>query len=323
MKPETLSFYQAAVVRAVERVATSLDGALALAALARTASLSTFHFHRVFRGLVGETPLELHRRLRLERAAERLWTTELGILELAFEAGYDSHEAFTRAFRHAYGVPPSAYRERAAAPRCHGGPQTELPARCGLHVRGGRVDLSALVLIQPGETMDIVIEAHPTRRLATLRHVGPYAEIGQTFHRLGQIAAEAGLYARVAPQMLALYHDDPETTPATELRSDAALEVRDGDPLPAGLTEVVLPAGPYARAVHIGSYAGLGDAWARFLGGWLPTSGRRFGEGPSFEVYVTDPRTTPTDALRTDLYVPLSGGAPPPRAHTDWIEEGE
>ena len=66
MKPATRSFYQAAVERAVHRVIRTLDGALDLASLASEAALSPFHFHRVFRGMIGETPLELHRRLRLE-----------------------------------------------------------------------------------------------------------------------------------------------------------------------------------------------------------------------------------------------------------------
>ena len=63
MKPETRSFYELAVQRAIERVVSDLDQTLDLQGLARAAALSPFHFHRVFRGLVGETPLELLRRL--------------------------------------------------------------------------------------------------------------------------------------------------------------------------------------------------------------------------------------------------------------------
>ena len=91
MKPETRFFYETAVVRAVERVERSLDEALDLEALAREAALSTFHFQRVFRGLVGETAVELHRRLRMERAAERLCRTRKGVTAIAFDAGYDTH----------------------------------------------------------------------------------------------------------------------------------------------------------------------------------------------------------------------------------------
>jgi len=310
VKPETRSYYEAAVLRAMTRVVSSLDQALDLQSLAREAALSSFHFHRIFRGLVGETPLELHRRLRLERAAEQLGATDRPVTEIAFDAGYETHEAFTRAFRAHYDVAPSGFRERAAdaAEACHGGPATELAARSGLHFRNGRVDFDALTLPSTrGITMDVVIETMPTRRLATVRHVGPYSQIGEAFHRLGTLAAAGGLYAHVDPRMLGLYHDDPETTSAAELRSDAALVVRDDVPLPAGLVEVILPAGRYARSTHRGAYSALGDAWARLMGTWLPGSGYRVGAGPSYECYVTDPRTTPTEDLQTDLYLPIAG----------------
>lgn len=309
MKPETRTFYEAAVLRAVERIARSLDEALDLEALAKGAALSPFHFHRVFRGLVGETPLELHRRLRLERAAERLWRTGTGVTEIAFEAGYETHEAFTRVFRQSYGTSPSAFRQQAsdAGNACHGGPAVALAARCGVHVRNGAVDLRPLTFRSRGDTvMHVVVENRPALRVATVRHIGPYAEIAEAFHRLGTLAAENGLYAHAEPAMLALYHDDPESTPTRELRSDAALVVHPDAELPSGVAESTVPAGRYARTTHHGSYAGLGDTWARFMGEWLPDSGHRVGTGPSYEVYVTDPRTTATEALRTDLYLSLA-----------------
>lgn len=308
MKPETRTYYETAVLRAVGRVTESLDEALDLQALARGASLSPFHFHRVFRGLVGETPLELHRRLRLERAAEQLSVTARPVTEIAFDAGYETHEAFTRAFRARYGVPPSAFRERAssAASTCHGGPTVELASRSRLHVRAGRVDLTTLVLVTGEETMDVTLETMPTLRLATVRHVGPYPEIGAAFHRLGSIAAAAGLYEHADPRMIALYHDDPETTPPSELRSDAALILRDDTAIPADLTEATLPAGRYARFTLRGAYSGLPDAWARLMGEWLPHSGHRVGPGTPYEMYVNNPMTTATDQLLTDLYLPIA-----------------
>lgn len=309
MKDETRTFYATAVLRALERVAHSLDETLELEALAKTAALSTFHFHRVFRGLVGETPLELHRRLRIERAAEQLCTTSRTITAIGFDAGYETHEAFTRAFRQAYGSPPSAFRERQVRGRsssCHELP-IEIAARCGVHFKQGAPDLSSLAFVKQGAMkMNVVIETQPKRRLATVRHVGPYPEIAEAFHRLGSLAAAAGLYAHAQPAMLALYYDDPETTPAAELRSDAALIVLSDVELPSGVGEATLPAGRYAKTTHRGSYSGLGDTWARLMGEWLPKSGHRVGASPSYEIYVNDPRTTATEDLQTDIYVPLA-----------------
>lgn len=106
--------------------------------------------------------------------------------------------------------------------------------------------------------------------------------------------------------MIALYHDDPESTPADQLRSDAGVAVPADVTLPPELAEQRLPAGRYARTVHVGSYEKLGDTWARFLGEWLPESGERLGTGPSYERYLNDPTGTPKEKLLTEIYVPIA-----------------
>ncbi|MCZ7589785.1 MAG: AraC family transcriptional regulator [Gaiella sp.] len=85
--------------------------------LAARAYLSRCHFDRVVSAAAGETPARLRRRVLLERAAFRLVTTDATVLEVALEAGYSSNEAFTRAFRRAYGNGPSAWRSSPGAIR--------------------------------------------------------------------------------------------------------------------------------------------------------------------------------------------------------------
>ena len=65
---------------------------------------------RIVAAAAGETAGRLRRRVLLERAAHRLRSTDANVLEVAIEAGYSSHEAFTRAFQRAYGQPPSVWR---------------------------------------------------------------------------------------------------------------------------------------------------------------------------------------------------------------------
>src|SRR3954453_23911285 len=67
---------------------------------------SRFHFDRLIRGVAGEPPAAFRRRILLERAAYRMVTTRAPLLDIAVEAGYGSHEAFTRAFTRACGPPP-------------------------------------------------------------------------------------------------------------------------------------------------------------------------------------------------------------------------
>jgi AraC family transcriptional regulator len=305
VKKATQAFYEVAVDKAVARIRASLDEALDLTELSRLAALSPFHFHRLFRGMVGETPLELHRRLRLERAASALRDTEQGVTAIALDAGYETHEAFTRTFRAAYGEPPSAFRlaARARTAACERPLSVALAARSGIHI-----DSQAPFHPSPqGETdMDVRIEQRAALRLACVRHRGPYPRISEAFARLGALAGPRGLIGPHNIQMIAVYHDDPEIVPAHELRSDAALAVPEGVELPAGLTELRLPAGRYACTVHVGAYEKLGDTWTRLMGAWLPASGERVGEGVSYERYINDPSTAAPQDLRTELCVPLA-----------------
>jgi len=306
VKRETQSFYEAAVERAVARIARTLDEALDLGALAREAALSPFHFHRIFRGMLGETPLEMHRRLRLERAASELLASRAAITAIAFDAGYETHEAFTRAFRQAYHASPSAFRQAAADPRsgCTRPAQIELAAPSGVHFYRDKTAIQTVRFIAGDSTMDVTIENMPELRVAAIRHVGPYDGMSAAFTRLGAIAGRAGLFGLPNALVLGIYYDDPETTPADQLQSDAGIAIPDGAPLPDGLVENRLPAGRYARMTHVGPYSGLGDAWTRLMGQWLPKSGYRVGDSPAYEVYRNGPDDVPPEKLRTDIYLP-------------------
>lgn len=111
-------------------VERSLDDPTASAdSLADQAYLSRFHFDRLVAAATGEPPGALRRRLLLERAAHRVTTTRIGLLDIGIEAGYGSHEAFTRAFSRAYSQPPSRVR-RDPPLSFH---DLELPCPSGVH----------------------------------------------------------------------------------------------------------------------------------------------------------------------------------------------
>ena len=154
--------------------------------------------------------------------------------------------------------------------------------------------------------MQVDLKQLPALRVATIRHVGPYEHITPAFERLGALAGPAGLFERPETQLIAIYHDDPQTTAAEALRSDAGLVVAEDARLPAGVVEQRLGGGRYACTLHVGSYKTLGDTWSRFLHGWLPSSGHRAGKGPPYEVYLNNPHDTAEDQLRTELRIPIA-----------------
>jgi AraC family transcriptional regulator len=79
--------------------------------LAAVAGFSIPHFHRVFTAHVGESAISYVRRMRLERAARKLRMGAVDITEVALAAGYDSHAAFSKAFKQQFGLSPSEFRQ--------------------------------------------------------------------------------------------------------------------------------------------------------------------------------------------------------------------
>jgi AraC family transcriptional regulator len=147
----------------------------------------------------------------------------------------------------------------------------------------------------------------PELRLGTVRHIGPYNQIPIAFEQLGQrLGPAAAVIRERGTSMIAIYHDDPESVSPDQLRSDAAVVVPADLVLPDGVVEQRVPAGRYACALHVGPYEQLGDAWARFMGEWVPASGYRIAPSPCYEIYLNDPAATPKASLRTEMYIPLA-----------------
>jgi AraC family transcriptional regulator len=121
-QPDRLREILDTVVASLEE--DSIDGAT----LAQRACLSPYHFNRLVASRIGEPPVAFRRRLLLERAAYQLSVTHAQVTDVAFDAGYGSLEAFTRAFRRAFGRTPSEVRGEPSAPRAF-----DLPAPNGVH----------------------------------------------------------------------------------------------------------------------------------------------------------------------------------------------
>ena len=121
--------------------------------LASRLCLSRFHFDRVISQVAGEPPRAFRRRILLERAAYRLLATRRSILDIAVEAGYGSHEAFTRAFAAAYGAPPAAWRKRPRAIR--------IEAPSGVHFHPpGSIRLPARDQVSSMDLLTRMVEHH-------------------------------------------------------------------------------------------------------------------------------------------------------------------
>jgi len=147
--------------RLPELVLGSLDREQDANGLARDAYRSRTQFYRLFRAITDETPVAMRRRLLLERAAWQLSRTQLSVTDIGLDANYGSLEAFTRAFRKAFGVSPSLYRRMGAT-------STRLYSTNGIHHYSGKDDMKGA-----DQTMDLFDifsgqESWHTRRLLNL-----------------------------------------------------------------------------------------------------------------------------------------------------------
>jgi AraC family transcriptional regulator len=279
----TRSDYAMRLERVFRWLADHLDDTLDLARLAEVAAMSPYHFHRTYHAMQGETAAETVRRLRLHRAAVELITGELPVPRVARRAGYGSQEAFTRAFKAAYGVPPARYRA------------SFVPSLTPKRTEDA---------MDTTTTYHATIRETPALRVAALAHSGDYINIGSTFERLMAMAGGQGLLGPWT-RSFGVYYDDPASTPREALRSDACLTLPDGK-LPSGELQVrEIRGGRYAVTLHVGPYAELHFPYTWLYGTWLPKSGEEPADAPSIEEYLNDARVVPPSELRTEIWLPL------------------
>ena len=300
MRTDTRLEYQDRVEACVKFVLSRLDNPPSPIEIADYAGFSRFHFGRIFSMAVGESLAEFVRRLRLERAAWQLQHTDELVTDTAFEAGYESLEGFSRAFREEYLVSPTEFRQRQA--------QYRIQRPCGVHwCPDGKHSIPVLVLNSELQ-MEAKIETIEDIHVVALRHVGPYNQIGQAYMKLvpwvmqNQISFTNGL---------GIFHDMPDAVPTHEHRSDACVTVGPDVTLPADAAEMnirleTVQGGEYGVGIYYGPYDGLGDAWARFGGQAIPKLSREIDWNvPAFEMHMNDCTKVDPKDLRTDLYVKL------------------
>lgn len=298
MKPVTLRDYKQRLLRVLVHIQQHLDEPLPLAELSRIACLSPYHFHRLFSGMIGE-PLHEHiRRLRLERAAAQLKRGRTPIVQVAFGAGFSTHEAFSRAFRSAFQLSPTQYRRR------HGADLLIEAPRRRVHFRPGTLRDFPLQPLSP-RAMNVKIIRQTPLRVGFIRNVGPYHTVSAAWVKLTTELGRQGLIGPGA-RFIGICHDDPAVTEPARIRYDACVTVGP-DFRPDGEIGVqTVPGGEYAVLTHHGPYERLNESYAALLGQWLPRSGRELRAEPSFEEYLNSPENAEPKDLITDLYAPLA-----------------
>lgn len=99
------------VQKVIAYIETNLEKEIDLNHIAKNIGYSKFHLNRIFTAYTGITIYKYLQNRRLTIAAEKLVKTDKPIIQIAYEAGYDSPQSFTFAFKQVYLYPPKIYRK--------------------------------------------------------------------------------------------------------------------------------------------------------------------------------------------------------------------
>lgn len=283
-KPATTNDYQRRLNLVVEYVRMHLDEEIDLRTLAGISSFSPYHFHRIVSAMLGEPIGEFIIRTRIETAAWLLRYTDTLVSEVAYRVGYDTPSSLSKAFRRFFGISPKTYRITKNRPMMNSNIQPDAEIR----------------LSKPK------IREIPVKTVAYIRAQGNYSQVdyGACFLRLWSYVKARKLFT-AGIEHFVIYHNDPDISQAGDLRCDVCLSLPAGPVADGDIGVKQIAGGKYAVFLHTGPYTGLGGAYERIFGQWLPESGCELRDSPCFEKYINSPDRVPAEKLKTEIYVPL------------------
>ena len=248
MRSSTTQRHFARMERVIDALLAAPAHAHSVESLASEARMSTYHFHRVFRAVMGETVQATLRRVRLSLAADRLASGTESVSRIAETAGYDSPQAFARAFRGFASSTPVEFRRRHR--------QSAQAARQHLVVDGTFAG-----------AIDIVDE--PSLHVLALCHDGPVASISCSAQRFWRWQLRRALLPCVRQVIGAVYLD---TDDPRGFRYYSAVAVDSGDRTFDDVATLSLPGGRYARYRLHGPASLIAPTFYAMQRHWLPGS---------------------------------------------------
>ena len=279
--------------RVLDHIDAHLDEDLSVERLSGVAAYSKHHFHRQFSALFGLGVYRYVQLVRLKRASYQLaFRRGARILDVALDSGYDSHEAFARAFKRTVGQTPSEFR---AEPRWAPWHATFQPLE----------ELRSQHMTTAHGPDDVTIVDFPETPVAVLEHRGDPARIGDTIRRFIEWRRQNDLPPSVSATYNLLY--GPEDVSPEDFRLDLCAATR--GPVadnPQGVVQRAIPAGRCALLRHVGSEASLFGAVKYLYATWLPESGEEPRDFPLFLERVRFFPDVPEHEAVTDVYLPLA-----------------
>lgn len=250
--------------RALWFINSHSDDDISLEDVAEVAQISRHHLAHVFARMTGRTVMSYLRGLRLSAAARKLADGAPDIMSVALGAGYGSHEAFSRAFREAFGMTPDEVRAQRSTANLKLTEPLDMDRTRSIKLNPPRlVDSKAMHIAGLKQTLAFDnMAAIPAQWQSFVPNIGSIP---------GEIA---GVAYGVCFNM-------------TDGGMDylAGVEVQSGHDLPKGFAAAKIPVARYAVFHFAGHVSRIGDCWGAVWGGALEAAGYKSATTPFFERY--------------------------------------
>lgn len=284
--------YQGRFLEVINYIETHLDTDLDVNALCQHAYLSKYHFHRQCSAFFGMSVIKLVRLLRLKRAAYQLAYRDNGsILDIALANGYESHEAFSRAFKKYFDKSPSDFRDT--------------PNWAPWHAQYDPILMLRNNIMSNTDNFNVDVVEVDEIAIAVMPHRGAPNRLGQTIQKF----IEWRKLNRLPPsksRTFNLVYDDPNTTAPEDYRFDLCCSIeQSAEPNDYGVIDSVIPAGKCARVRHTGSDDAIGIVVNFLYTQWLADSGYEIRDFPIYFERISFFPDVPESEMITDVYLPI------------------
>jgi len=276
---QTNEKYEEAILSTLIHIQTHLENDLNLDTLAERVGFSAYHYHRIFRDIIGEPVKEYVRRLRIERAAYRLKVSEETILHIALDAGFKTHESFTRAFTRQFHITPNVFRNN--------------------YLRASRERKKQA---QPKYIADYNVKAVPTSRqvrlehvrpiiVAFVRHIGPYDKLLDPDSPMSLLWDElfewgnANKLINADSLLIGIPQDDPSITSPQKQRFDICVQIPECRNPSGHIGCQTISAGMFGVSRHYGSFHNLAEAYLHIYDSLVTPGKYNLRTQTPFEVY--------------------------------------
>ncbi len=290
-------FYVQRINKVIDYVTENLDKSISLDEMASQAHFSSFHFHRIFTSVTGETVNQFTSRVRNEKAARLLRFSGKSVTEIAMECGFSSSAVFSRAFQKYFQVSPTGYKKGKAIKNSK--IRKEHFSEEGYHCEMSVAELT--------RSFPVEIRELPERRIAYIRVVDAFKEgaVLEAFEKLIRWSREVNLFE--SQTFFGMSMDDPDVTPKEKYRYEACIT------LPAGwrvepesyIQYMVLPKCKYAVTSVTGDMARAAAAIDFLIDVWLVGSSYECEHQYGLEVFLNKEAICDWSFFDLELFVPV------------------